>query len=88
MSKVKFVLNKKGVSELLLCEEMKAILEEYGNAALNRCDKTDAKGEAYNYELKVGAGKKRLHANIRADGYKAYYHNLKSNTLLKALKGQ
>jgi hypothetical protein len=82
MSKVKFVLNKKGVSELLLCEEMKEILEEYGNAALNRCD------EGYDYKLDVGAGKKRLHANIRADGYKAYYHNLKSNTLLKALKGQ
>lgn len=82
MSKVKFVLNKKGVSELLLCEEMKAILEEYGNAALNRCD------EGYDYKLDVGAGKKRLHANIRANGYKAYYHNLKSNTLLKALKGQ
>lgn len=82
MSKVKFVLNKKGVSELLLCEEMKEILEEYGNAALNRCD------QGYNYKLDVGAGKKRLHANIRADGYKAYYHNLKSNTLLKALKGQ
>lgn len=82
MSKVKFALNKKGVSELLLCEEMKEILEEYGNAALNRCD------EGYDYKLDVGAGKKRLHANIRADGYKAYYHNLKSNTLLKALKGQ
>lgn len=82
MSKVKFVLNKKGVSELLLCEEMKEILEEYGNAALNRCD------EGYDYKLDVGAGKKRLHANIRANGYKAYYHNLKSNTLLKALKGQ
>lgn len=82
MSKVKFVLNKKGVSELLLCEEMKEILEEYGNAVLNRCD------EGYDYKLDVGAGKKRLHANIRADGYKAYYHNLKSNTLLKALKGQ
>lgn len=61
---------------------MKEILEEYGNAALNRCD------EGYDYKLDVGAGKKRLHANIRADGYKAYYHNLKSNTLLKALKGQ
>lgn len=82
MSKVKFILNKKGVSELLLCEEMKEILEEYGNAALNRCD------EGYDYKLDVGAGKKRLHANIKADGYKAYYHNLKSNTLLKALKGQ
>lgn len=82
MSKVKFVLNKKGVSELLLCEEMKEILKEYGNVALNRCD------EGYDYKLDVGAGKKRLHANIRADGYKAYYHNLKSNTLLKALKGQ
>ena len=82
MSNVKFVRNKKGVSELLLCEEMKEILEEYGNAALNRCD------EGYDYKLDVGAGKKRLHANIRADGYKAYYHNLKSNTLLKALKGQ
>ena len=82
MAKVKFELNREGVRELLLCEEMKAILEDYGNAALNRCD------QGYDYKLDVGAGKKRLHANIKAGDIKAYRHNLKSNTLIKALKGQ
>lgn len=86
MAKFKFELNKEGVRALLSSEEMKKIVEEHGNNALSKCDKTDAKGEAYNYELKVGVGRTRVHANISCVDYKAYYHNLKSNTLIKAIK--
>lgn len=80
MAKVKFKLNREGVRELLNSSEMVDIMEEYGSQALKRCD------SGYNYSLSVGTGKTRAHANIRADDYKAYYHNLKSNTLIKAIK--
>lgn len=86
MAKFKFKLDKKGVSALLSSEEMKKIIEEYGNNALAKCDKTNSKGEAYNYELKVGVGRTRVHANINCGDYEAYYHNLKTNTLIKAIK--
>lgn len=79
--KVKFALDREGVRELMLSDEMKNILDELGNATLARTD------QGYEYKLDVGKGRTRLHANIKADSYKAYYHNLKSNTLLKALKG-
>lgn len=80
MAKVKFILNRAGVRELLMCEEMLSVMEEYGNQALAKCD------EGYDYTLDVGNGRTRAHANIKANGFKAYYHNLKSNTLIKAIK--
>lgn len=80
MAKFKFKLDKKGVSALLSSEEMKKIIEEYGNNALSKCD------SGYKYELKVGVGRTRVHANINCGDYEAYYHNLKSNTLVKAIK--
>lgn len=86
MAKFKFKLDKKGVRALLSSEEMKKIIEEHGNNALGKCDKTNSKGEAYKYELKVGVGRTRVHANINCGDYEAYYHNLKTNTLIKAIK--
>lgn len=80
MAKFKFKLNKAGVRELLSSEEMKKIIEEHGNNALAKCD------SGYKYELKVGTGRTRVHANISCGDYEAYYHNLKSNTLIKAIK--
>lgn len=80
MAKFKFKLDKKGVSALLSSEEMKKIIEEHGNNALSKCDSD------YKYELKVGVGRTRVHANINCGDYEAYYHNLKSNTLVKAIK--
>lgn len=80
MAKFKFKLNKEGVRALLSSEEVKKIVEEHGNNALSKCD------SGYKYELKVGVGRTRVHANINCGDYKAYYHNLKTNTLIKAIK--
>lgn len=80
MSKVVFKLNREGVRQLLNSAEMVDILEEYGSQALARCD------SGYNYSVSAGTGKTRAHANIKADDYEAYYHNLKTNTLIKAIK--
>ena len=78
MSKIEFDLNENGVRELLQSPEMQSILSQYAAETANRA------GEGYKYEVKVG--QKRSYANISADTPKAYYTNLKHNTLLKALK--
>ena len=78
MSKMKFVLNKAGVSELLKSPEMQAILSGYASAAANRA------GDGYSSEVHIG--KKRAYANIFAETYEARQDNLDNNTLLKSLK--
>lgn len=78
MSKMKFELNKAGVSELLKSPEMKALLNSYAVAAANRA------GEGYASE--VHTGQKRAYANIFADTPSARKDNWDNNTLLKSLK--
>lgn len=78
MSKLeKFVLDKKGVRELLKSAEIQQECMKYAYAAAGRCGEGYAV-ESRNYPERSGAA-------VRADTYKARKDNLKNNTLLKAV---
>ncbi len=79
MSKVKFVLNRAGVRQLMQSEEMQAILNEKATKALNRL------GGGYKSDIYVG--KNRANAMVYADTYQAKRDNLKNNSILKAVRG-
>lgn len=78
MSKVKFILNRKGVSQLLKGEEIQGVLESYGSDIKKRA------GEGYDMNSRVG--KIRANTMVYADSMRAKRDNLKNNTLLKAMK--
>ena len=78
MSKIRFELNRKGVSELMKSPEMQSALSEYGAAVAKRA------GEGY--EATTAVGKTRANVKISAATAHAWFSNLKHNTLLKALK--
>lgn len=77
MAKFKFVLNRKGVSELMNSKEMQAVLASYASHVQS------AAGEGY--ETDVKPGKRRASARVKPATNKAYFTNLRGNTLLKAL---
>lgn len=74
----KFVLNRKGVSELMKSAPMQTILKEKATAIRNRC------GSGYKQDIYVG--KNRANAMVSADSYSAKRDNKKNNTLLKAIR--
>lgn len=78
MSKVKFVLNRHGVSQLLKGKEIQTVLESYGTDIKKRA------GEGYDMNSRVG--KTRANTMVYADSMRAKRDNLKNNTLLKAMK--
>lgn len=78
MSKVKFVLNRQGVSQLLKGKEIQGVLESYGTDIKSRA------GEGYDMNSRVG--KTRANTMVYADSMSAKRDNLKNNTLLKAMK--
>ena len=78
MSKVKFVLNRAGVRQLMQSEEMQAILNEKSSNALNQL------GDGYKSDIYIG--KNRGNAMVWADSIKAKRENLKHNTILKAVR--
>lgn len=67
------------VYEVMNSAEVKAVLEDEANKIQARA------GEGY--EVTVQNGTKRASARVRAATPKAYYSNLKHNTLLKAMGG-
>lgn len=77
MVKVTVKFNNAGIQELLKSEEMQAIINEKANEVQARA------GDGYETVERVG--KKRAFARVRVASAKAYYDNLKNNTLLKAL---
>lgn len=77
MSKVKFKLNRKGVSELLKGNKMQDVLKDEAKKVLNRAGN--------GFKMDVIVGKTRANAMVKADSPKAYYKNLKNNTLVKSL---
>lgn len=79
MAKVKVVLNKDGVRELLQSDEMMNVCEEYANQALSRL------GDGYT--VSSVKGKQRAIASVYAESFKAKKENLENNTILKALRG-
>lgn len=81
MSKVKFVLNRAGVRELLQSQEMQAVIEEATQNVL-----TNAGGQSAGYDANVITGKNRVVGRVYADTIRAKRSNSKHNTLLKALR--
>lgn len=78
MSKFKFTLNRAGVRELLQSGEMQGIVEEKANGVLSRA------GVGFSMNSRVG--KTRVNAMVYPETKEAFYRNLKTNILLKALK--
>ena len=76
---VKFELNREGVAELMKCAEMQQGIYAMADEVVARC------GEGVEAEKIVG--KTRCSAKIRTVTPKAYYSNLKHNTILKAVQG-
>ena len=74
----KFVLNKKGVGELLKSSEMQTLLDSHASAIKNRA------GAGYEHDVQVNEG--RAHAMVWAETYQAKKDNLENNTLLKAVR--
>ena len=78
MSKSRIVLNREGVRALLRSPEMLAIVERHAQAIQQRC--------GAGYERDSYSGKNRVNAMVWPSDEKAEKENLKSNTLLKAIK--
>ena len=77
----KFVLDKKGVGELLRSEDIQSVLNEYGQRVQTNT------GNAEDYQTQVSVGKVRANVVIRCINTASIKDNLKNNTLLKALGG-
>lgn len=78
---VKFELNRAGVRELLKSPEMRDILQDYGNQAINRL------GEGYEAVPGDTSESVRAKVKVTATTYKTRRDNLKNNTILKAVGG-
>jgi hypothetical protein len=78
MAKVKFVLDRAGVRELLLSSEMEAVIQEHVDRVQHNCGSE--------YEGSVKKGKNRVQGRVETATEHAYYSNLNNNTLLKGLK--
>ena len=76
MSRVKFVLNRAGVRELLRSQEAMNVCRTYADAVRNRA------GEGY--EVSTYVGTNRVNASVYAATYEARKDNYENNTLLKA----
>jgi hypothetical protein len=79
MAKVTIKLNKSGMDQLLKYD-CQPVVEEAARQVLNSC------GEGYKMDSYVG--KTRCNCSIGAETDKAYYSNLKHNTLLKAINSK
>lgn len=78
MSNIKFVLNRKGVGEILKSAEMQEVLSGYAAGIKSRC------GEGYEQDVRVG--RNRASARVSAATPQAKAENMKNNTILKAVK--
>ena len=77
----KFVLDKKGVGELLRSEEIQRVSDASGQQVQTN------NGSATDYPTQVNVGKVRANVVIRCINSTSLKDNLKNNTLLKALGG-
>lgn len=76
---LKIVLNRAGVRQLLRSDEMLAECQKYADAAVSRLGS--------GYSVNTHRGKNRVNAEVHADTYAARKENLKTNSILKAVKG-
>ncbi len=74
----KFVLNKKGVYDLMKSAEMQSILKKKATSVKNRC------GDGFEQDIYVG--RNRANAGIIASTYEARKKCYEENTLLKGLR--
>lgn len=77
MGKVRFELNRSGVRELLLSDEMGDAVSAYGQKIL------DSAGEGYEKDLY--RGRNRVNSMVWPETIHAKNSNMKHNTLLKAM---
>ena len=78
MAKVRVVLNRKGVRELIKSDAMAQACKEQADAIKNRC------GDGY--ESDVYTGKNRVNAMVWPESAKARQDNYHNNTILRRLK--
>lgn len=79
MAKMKFELNRQGVSDLMKSPEMMSVCQNYANRAVSSL--------GAGYESNSHIGKTRLNVEIEAVTFEAKKDNLKNNSILKALGG-
>lgn len=78
-NRVKFVLNRNGVKELMQSPQMMQVCQNYANKALGSL------GDGY--VVTTRTGKTRVNAEIAASTAEARRENSENNTILKALRG-
>jgi hypothetical protein len=78
MSKMKFVLDRAGVRELLKSPEAMAVCKEHADAS---CRSLGA-----GYTVTTYTGKTRVNASIAASTQRARRENAENNTILKSLR--
>lgn len=79
MAKVEIKLNYEGVGELLKSPEIEDICRELAQGVADRA------GDGFEVNTYVGA--RRVNAGVEAATPQAYYRNMRTNALLKALGG-
>lgn len=84
MGKVEFKLDPAGVREMLNWQSVQDMTQEIGNGVADRANA--ASGIAGGFAADTRAGEKRAHTFVKPVEANAYYHNLKHNTLLEALR--
>jgi hypothetical protein len=77
-NKIKFELNRKGVSELLKGNEMQDLISDEVSRVKSNC------GDEYASSVKVG--RDRVQGFVETATEHAFFSNLHNNTLLKGLK--
>lgn len=81
MANVKIKLNESGIEELMKSDEIVECLTE---VAQQICDIANAECEGFEIS-QYPQGKSRANVSVGASDRKAYYHNMKHDTLLKAM---
>lgn len=74
---MKFILNRKGVGELMKSDEMLEVLNSKASNIRERC------GEGYQQNSHIG--RQRANAMVYPETFRAKADNLKNNTILKAV---
>lgn len=80
---IRFELNSAGVVELLQSEAMSGIIAN----ATERVAEAARSSSGLEYTASVRCSGDRVKGRVSAGSAKAHYHNLKHNTLVKALGG-
>lgn len=76
--KAYFKRDSDGIAELLRSSGVDEMLTQYANRVKNNA------GDGYSYDIEMH-GKVRHYAIVKTDTKRAYWQNMKQNTLLKAL---